>query len=400
MLVLDIPLYIAEIALFLGCILILTSAATLLVEVVAAFLPIKPSHAQVLSHHRLAVLVPAHDEALVLAETVRSILPQLASTDRLLVVADNCSDETAVIATSLGAEVCIRRDSHRTGKTFALDAGISRLSEDPPDVVVVIDADCQVSADCLQMLCAAALETGRPVQGVYEFLSPSNASASYLVIAAFAAKVKNYVRPLGLYNLNLPCQLAGSGMAFPWTVIGHLDLTSSELAEDLVFGLELARAGYAPLLCPMARITSFLPASTEGQSTQRVRWETGHLATIMGRIPSLISESASTKSLPLLALAMDAAIPPLSLHGIAICLLLAASLTAALCGGSLAPLFISAAAATCLAMAIVLAWLKVGKDSIAFVDLARAPAYALAKIPLYARIMIGKRVSWTRTKRD
>ena len=391
---------IASIALFSAGILGLISAAVLLVEVVAAFLPIKPSHARIFSHHRLAVLIPAHDEALSLAKTVRSILPQLAPTDRLLVVADNCSDATAAIATSLGAEVCIRRDCDRRGKTYALDAGIRRLSEDAPDVVVVVDADCKVSADCLRMLGAAAFDTGRPAQGVYEFLAPGKDPASYLVIAAFAAKVKNCVRPLGLHNLNLPCQLAGSGMAFPWTVISHLDLTHNELAEDLVLGLELARAGYAPLLCPSARITSLLPASPEGQRTQRARWETGHLTTILGRIPGLIAESASKRNLPLLALAMDAAVPPLSLHALATWILLAGSLTVALCGGSLAPFIINAVAGACLVMAMVLAWLSVGRGSIAFVDLAGASVYALAKIPLYAKIMIGKRVSWTRTKRD
>lgn len=391
---------IAAMALFLAGILVLMTAAVFLVEVVAAFFPSKPSGARVSSKPRLAILIPAHDEALVLAETVRSILPQLASTDRLLVVADNCSDATAAIATSLGAEVCIRRDGDRKGKTYALDAGIRRLSEDPPDVVVVVDADCKVSADCLQVVGAAAFDTGRPAQAVYEFQAPGKDPASYLVIAAFAARVKNCVRPLGLHRLNLPCQLAGSGMAFPWSVIAHLDLTSNELAEDLVLGLDLARAGFAPRLCPSARITSLLPTSPEGQKTQRARWETGHLTTIFRRVPRLFVESASKRNLPLLALAMDAAVPPLSLHALVTCILLAGSLIVALWGGSPAPFIVNALATACLVLALVLAWLKVGRDSIAVTDLAGASAYALAKIPLYAQIMIGKRVSWIKTKRD
>ena len=391
---------IVAIALFLAGILALTIAAVLLVEVVAACVPSKRSDAQISSRPRLAVLIPAHDEALVLTEALRSILPQLTSTDRLLVVADNCTDATASIAASLGAEVCIRVDSDRRGKTYAIDAGIRHLSEDPPDVVIVVDADCKVSADCLQIVGAAAFDTGHPAQAIYELLAPDKDPTSYLVVAAFAAKVKNCVRPLGLHRLHLPCQLVGSGMAFPWPVVGHLDLTSNELAEDLVLGLELARAGFAPRLCPSARITSVLPISSEGQKTQRARWETGHLTTIFRRVPALIVESASKRNLPLLVLAMDAAVPPLSLHALVACILLVGSLTVALCGGSPAPFIVNALAAACLGLAIVLAWLRVGRDSIAFIDLAGASAYALAKIPLYAQIMIGKHVSWIRTKRD
>ena len=391
---------IAAVALFLAGIVVLMIAAVFFVEVVAACFPSKPSDAQILSKPRLAVLIPAHDEALVLAETVRSILPQLTPTDRLLVVADNCSDATAAIATSLGVEVCIRVDSVRKGKSFALDAGVRRLSQDPPDVVVVVDADCKVSADCLQIIGAAAFETGRPAQAAYELLASGKDPTSYLVVAAFAAKVKNCVRPLGLHRLHLPCQLAGSGMAFPWPVIGHLDLASNELAEDLVLGLELARAGFAPRFCPSARVTSPLPTSSEGQRTQRARWEAGHLTTIFRRVPGLVAEGASKRNLLLLALAMDAAVPPLSLHALVTCILLVGSVTVALCGGSLAPLVVNALAAACLVLAIVSAWLRVGRDSIAFIDLAGASAYALAKIPLYAQMMIGKHVPWTRTKRD
>src|SRR5450631_951423 len=54
---------------------------------------------------RLAVLVPAHDEALIIASTLRSVVPQLIPNDTLLVVADNCSDETEAVATKEGAKV-------------------------------------------------------------------------------------------------------------------------------------------------------------------------------------------------------------------------------------------------------------------------------------------------------
>ena len=64
---------------------------------------------------RLAVLMPAHNESLVISQTIQSILPQLSVGDQLLVVADNCTDETASIAKSLGASVIERKNSVERG---------------------------------------------------------------------------------------------------------------------------------------------------------------------------------------------------------------------------------------------------------------------------------------------
>ena len=53
---------------------------------------------------RLAVLVPAHNESAGLLPTLANIQSQLLPEDRLLVVADNCTDDTARIATA--APIC------------------------------------------------------------------------------------------------------------------------------------------------------------------------------------------------------------------------------------------------------------------------------------------------------
>src|SRR5687767_7881535 len=54
---------------------------------------------------RTAVLIPSHDEELGIAATVTGLRTQLAPTDRLIVIADNCSDGTAAAARAAGAEV-------------------------------------------------------------------------------------------------------------------------------------------------------------------------------------------------------------------------------------------------------------------------------------------------------
>ena len=383
-------------------VILLVLAAVLLIEIGVAALPTRVSNStRRAPRPRIAVLVPAHDEALGIAETLRGIKRQLSPEDRLLVVADNCTDATGEIAESLGAEVIRRVDAARRGKSYALDFGVSHLSGAPPDVVIVVDADCTLDAGCLGTIGALAFESGRPVQARYELLPPPADQASpRLGIAVFAVKVKNGLSPEGLRRLGLPCQLTGTGMAFPWSAISKANLGSGELAEDLVLGLDFARAGLAPLFCPSARVTSVFPVSAEGLKTQRARWETGHLATIFSRVPALIWEAVRTRNAPLLALALDAAVPPLALNALALFAVLALAALAAVTTGALAPLTVSAAAAACFSIAITVAWLKSGRDNITFFELATATAYAISKMPLYAQVFRGKRISWIRSKRD
>lgn len=378
---------------------LLVPVTVLLVEIVAALFPRKMRDTRSAKRPRLAVLVPAHDEALVIGETLRSITSELAPEDRLLVVADNCSDATAEIAEAHGAEVVRRMDGTLRGKSYALDFGIRHLSGAPPDVLVIVDADCRLDPGCLSKIGARAADLGRPVQAHYELLMPNGPRTPGRAIAVFAAKVKNYMRPLGLHRLGLPCQLAGTGMAFPWHVFSRINLKSGELAEDLVLGLDLARAGLAAEFSPSARVTSQFPISTEGTQTQRARWETGHLTTIGRRVPGLVVEALRSRNLPLLALALDAAVPPLALQGMALIALLALSLLATAWGGATA-LALSLLAIGLFGLSIALAWVSVGKDNVTLRELARTPVYALSKLPLYAQVLRGKSISWVRSKRD
>ena len=62
---------------------------------------------------QVAVLVPAHNEQLVIEQTLRTLLPTLGENDRVIVVADNCDDETAILARQAGTTVVERNDTER-----------------------------------------------------------------------------------------------------------------------------------------------------------------------------------------------------------------------------------------------------------------------------------------------
>ena len=182
--------------------------------------------------------------------------------------------------------------------------------------------------------------THRPVQALDLMIAPDESPINSRV-AEFAWRVKNWVRPLGLRALGLPCQLMGTGMAFPWDVICSADLASGLIVEDLKLGLDLALAGNSPIFCPSACVTSDFPSSVEGVQSQRLRWEQGHIGMILTTAPRLIFAAIVRANVDLLALAFDVAVPPLSLLGMLVMGMLLVAGMATLLGISSAAMFVS-----------------------------------------------------------
>jgi cellulose synthase/poly-beta-1,6-N-acetylglucosamine synthase-like glycosyltransferase len=347
----------------------------------------------------VAVLIPAHNEGTALQPTIEDLKAQLASGDRLLVVADNCIDETAAVARVAGAEVLERHDAGRRGKGYALDFGLKHLSSSPPDLVIIIDADCRVAAGAIEQLARACVRTQRPIQALDLMIAPVGSAADYRV-ATFAWRVKNWVRPLGLQALGLPCQLMGTGMAFPWTAIRKAELASGHIVEDLKLGLELARAGHAPLFCPLAIITSEFPSTAVGAESQRQRWEGGHLSMVASVAIPLIFTATVHRNRDLLVLALDMAVPPLTFLAFSSAGAFVLAGLALIAGLSLIPLVISATSLAALFITILLCWLKFGRDLLPIEALGRLGPFFLSKIRLYREILGGRTHSqWTRADR-
>jgi cellulose synthase/poly-beta-1,6-N-acetylglucosamine synthase-like glycosyltransferase len=348
---------------------------------------------------RVAVLVPAHDEAPIISRTLRTIVPQMAPGDRLVVVADNCTDDTAALAATEGAEVLVRGDLLRRGKGYALDFGIRHLASDAPEIVLIVDADCRVRQWGIDRLARLSQRTGRPVQALYLMQAAEGASLK-MRVAEFAWVIKNQVRPLGLHRLGLPCQLMGSGMASPWACINSADLATGHIVEDLKLGIELARRGTPPLFCPEALVTSEFPASSEGIRSQRTRWEHGHLSVILNEAPRLFLASLSRLDGKLLGLALDLTVPPLALLTLLLIAVWMASCLLFLVAKVLFPIAITSITAGLLTLSIFLAWVRYGRHIITIGKLAYAVVYAFLKLPLYAKFLVTRQTAWIRSKRD
>ena len=379
--------------------LLTVAAFVMFAEVMAATLSARSAFfLHDLKRPPVVVLVPAHNESRGILPTLADVKSQLRATDRLFVVADNCTDDTAELAQAAGAKVVVRRDPEKLGKGYAIDFGLRALQQDDPQIVIMIDADCRLGKGALDQLALTCGATGRPVQALYLMSAPQEATPGHL-IAEFAWRVKNDVRPYGLWALGLPCQLMGTGMSFPRKAIESANLASGHLAEDLDLGFQLARAGHLPLLCPQAVVRSEFPASAQAAAVQRRRWEHGHLAVIATRVFPMVWIAVRHGSRQMLALALDAAVPPLVLLGLLILATLVASAVVSLSGGGVAPLIACSAALLFFSGGLAAAWMKSGRDLLTLRVLIALIPYIASKFAIYATAFASNK-KWERTGRE
>ncbi|KAB7785412.1 glycosyltransferase family 2 protein [Methylorubrum populi] len=381
----------------LACALLAIPAAVFAGEIAAAHRRRPPPPLPPVDRPALAVLVPAHDEERDVGAALDSIRAQLRPGDRLVVVADNCTDRTADIAGQGGAEVVVRCNPFARGKGYAMDAGIRHLQDAPPPIVIFVDADCLLADGTLDALARTVQERRRPAQAVFVNHAPPGAGPAHAV-ARFAYVLKNAVRPRGLTALGLPCQLTGSGMAFPWPVIAGSRLASGEIVEDLKLGLDCARAGHPPVLCEAARVTSAFPLTARAVVDQRERWQRGHLGQIAAVLPSLLA-GLRRADLALVAQVLDVMVPPLTLLLAANLALTAVAALAALAGASAVPLMLALATLAILGLALVAGW-RLARAAEGFsCGPAEVAAYLLGNLSLYRRLLAGRPLGWVRTDR-
>jgi cellulose synthase/poly-beta-1,6-N-acetylglucosamine synthase-like glycosyltransferase len=349
---------------------------------------------------RTAVLVPAHDEEALIAATVQALLPELGPEDRLIIVADNCSDETADRAREAGASVIERSDPSNRGKGFALAFGVEHLAADPPDVVIVIDADCRVSSGAVERLAREAFALGRPVQADY-LIEPPPDPAPLAVVSGFALLVRNRVRPSGLARIGMPCNLVGSGMSLPWELMRRARATGDNLVEDLAMSFDLALQGFPARYCPDARVTSTLPERDEAAEEQRRRWEHGQMATLIENVPRLFFAGLARRRPELVALGLDLGVPPLALLCLLMLGMLGVSGLGLVLGLSALPLQLLLGCGALMTLGVRGAWLKYGLALFPPRYVLSVPVYLLWKIPLYLSFLGGSRQrAWVRTERD
>ena len=339
---------------------------------------------------RLAVLVPAHNEQLLVARCVESLLAQSYPRRlyRVIVIADNCSDRTAELARTAGAEVMTRVAPDSRGKGQALRWAMDQVlaSPAPPDAVVVVDADSVADRELLLNLALEHAAGHDAVQADYSILAGPEAPGAGLVAAGFL--LFHRVRFSGRAALGLPANLVGNGMLFSRDLLEAQPWNAFTGVEDLEYSIRLRLAGFPVRFASSAFVYGPGAATRAGAQLQRMRWEGGRLHVARRWLGELVRTAFARRDPALLEAAFDLAIPPLGL----LCMLTAlGSATTGLAvlarlspGWALAPWLVALG----LVPVYVLVGLRAARAPRAvYLALAGAPAFLMRKLMAY-RLLI------------
>jgi len=346
------------------------------------------------------VVVPAHNEATVIERTVASLKKIDWPQDRfrILVVADNCTDDTAALASAAGATVLERQNDTLRGKGYALDYAFNYSRDDSKAAaVVIIDADAEVSPNLLESF-AARLERGaEAVQVHYGILNPLASWRTRLLTIAKASF--HIVRSRARERMGLSCGIRGNGWCVTHNLLQAVPFQAFSLTEDLEYGITLGLAGYRVHYADEAHSDADMVTSSQTAGKQRQRWEDGRFQLIRSKTLPLLRAAFRQRSKICLDLAVDLLVLPLSYVALnAAALTFVAAIAVWLLPVAPLWLWLGLACVFALVLYVLRGWQLSGLGRQGLIDLARAPFFIAWKVVLMLRKRDSK--TWVRTDRE
>lgn len=250
----------------------------------------KPGRASV-ALRRMAVVVPAHNEEKNVARTVESLREARHPCPvEILVIADNCNDDTARVARDAGATVIERDDPHNRGKGFALELAFERLFYAYPDLdaVLVVDADTSVAPNFFEASAAWFRAGADAVQCRYTVRNADESTRTRLMNVALMAF--NVLRPRGRSRFGLSAGILGNGFGLSRACLERVPYGARSVVEDLEHHIELVRDGMRVDFVDDTWVKADFPVGERGADTQRARWEGGRFRMVREHAPRLIGQ--------------------------------------------------------------------------------------------------------------
>jgi cellulose synthase/poly-beta-1,6-N-acetylglucosamine synthase-like glycosyltransferase len=328
---------------------------------------------------RFLVLIPAHNEELVIGEALSAIMAQRRLGDDVLVVADRCTDRTAEIARSFDALVLERGPDEPAGRAAARQAGLEYARVRKWDAVVMLDADSVIEPGFFTA-CERAMVAGVQAVQARSESGPGRTWATEASLAAFT--LQGITIPRGRDRLGVSVRLRGTGMAIRREVaLAHR--FRAPASEDLFFTLDLLLAGVRCRHVDDARLRS-QGASTWGAfGGQKVRYEAGRMAAARTYVPALVRRGLRQADAACLEAAWFLVSPPFALA--AVSLVFGAALAAAAGAWALTAIF--GAALGLLALALLTGLIQARAGLRTWLALGTAPWYLAWKTVVQLRAL-------------
>ncbi len=241
---------------------------------------------------RFVFVVPAHNEENGITATVQSLLS--VSYQRTLfdvvVVADNCTDQTAKQARDAGAECIERYDAELRGKGYALSLAFTELLPRGYDAFIVIDADSIVSQNFLSVLDARLGRGEKVIQAYNGMANPDASVLTYMFQVGNLIENKLFWEPKQAFGL--PIILRGNGMCFAREILEKYPWNAFSIVEDTEYGLTLIANDIRIHFASDMGVYACQPETFQHAFAQRVRWAAGNATLTKGRAIKMIVSGA------------------------------------------------------------------------------------------------------------
>ncbi len=237
---------------------------------------------------RFGLVVCARDESKVVGGTVASLRAQEypAHLYEVLVVAHNCSDDTASLAARAGARV-IELDTHRPGKIYPMLAGLRELGGHC-DLIGVFDADSRFPATLLATVAAAADGEDCIQVEVIPRDTPDWLARGY----GLGRRSRNVFWWRPREALGLGSTLTGTGFFIRPALMKDLLENPRTLTEDLELTARLYATGRGVAYLSSTYVAVEEPHVFRASVRQRLRWVRGHISVIRYDWPKLVRHAA------------------------------------------------------------------------------------------------------------
>jgi len=263
--------------------------------------------------NKFIFLVPAHNEERVIGFLLDSIKNVDYPKDlyRICVIADNCTDKTESIVKSKGVLCYSRKDTTRQGKGYAISWGLSRISLDFFDAIIIVDADSYLDKNFLNAM-NSAMEKGVKVAQGYN--GTLNIEDSWLTnITHISSTLRNnYYFARSKFGLSVP--LEGNGMCISKDILNQCEWKAFTTGEDTEYYTELLLRGIKVSYVPQAKVFSQAAKSLKQAVSQRLRWSKNKRTQIVKYGFKVLRKGISSLNIEQIESALDLLRPNYSLQ--------------------------------------------------------------------------------------
>lgn len=249
----------------------------------------------------VTIMVPAHNEGVVISKTVESLLALDYPHDRyeIIVINDNSSDNSALLLGNIQSRypnrnlLIISTDAITggKGKSNALNIGFARSKG---ELIAIYDADNTPEKMALRYLVAEIMNDSSLGAVIGKFRTRNRDASLLTRFINIETLSFQWMAQAGRWKLFKLCTIPGTNFIMRRSIvesIGGWDVKA--IAEDTEISFRIYMMGYRIKFQPKSVTWEQEPQTLKVWFKQRTRWAKGNIYVIVKNIPLLFNKSAS-----------------------------------------------------------------------------------------------------------